>query len=363
MTCESLNCAPDTAESASASRLQCHKPAWWVLSSGKPTARPGGWRGWKRREWATRVSGLTWRALLLSWLPGYEPDSLISYAREYRANRGAQRAAAAAWKTSAGFGEPCGESLHSCGLESFSSKTSPVFGVPVASLQSSVTLHGSGTMRNGIVSQRRKSVPITRETDFGFWPTPTASDHFGAGHCGQGGLNLRTATLQTPTASDALGSRTTKGSKRQNEGGLRRQSLPTPTTSMVAASDLADAQQSFTARKAARVPTPRAEDGQATGGHRGKADTLPSFVATPQAQDWKSGTGFTPDGRHTPQLRHSAGGMLNPTWVSWLMGVPLGWDGLPLMSPNALSACMPSAMASYLSKQRMLLRSLVEGRD
>lgn len=343
MTCESLNCAPDTAASASASKSHCHKPAWWVLSSGKPTAQPGGWRGWKRLEWANSLSGLTWRALLRSWLPGYEPDSLTSYARESRVSRGARLEAGAGWMMNGGSGEPSEGSSLSCGRGSSSLKTSPVFGVPVASLPSSVTLHGSGTMRNGIVSQRRKSGRITRETDFGFWPTLTTTDTRSGDGTASAYQRLNEAvyrelipTPQTPCASDAVGSRSTKGSKRQNEGGLR---------------------------KAAKVPTPRAEDSQAKGGHRGKADTLPSFVATPQANDWKSGTGFTPDGQHTPQLRHSAGGMLNPTWVCWLMGLPLGWDALPLMNRHALSGCMPSAMAFFLSRQRMLLRALLEGRD
>jgi len=32
--------------------------------------------------------------------------------------------------------------------------------------------------------------------------------------------------------------------------------------------------------------------------------------------------------RNTPTLSAQAGGMLNPTWVEWLMGWPLGWTDL-----------------------------------
>ena len=42
---------------------------------------------------------------------------------------------------------------------------------------------------------------------------------------------------------------------------------------------------------------------------------------TPTASSWKTGG----NRRH---LRGVAGGALNPTWVEWLMGWPIGWTGL-----------------------------------
>jgi hypothetical protein len=56
-----------------------------------------------------------------------------------------------------------------------------------------------------------------------------------------------------------------------------------------------------------KFPTPRAEDGQCAGGHRGTDDTLYGAICKPK------------DGSV------DAGGQLNPTWVEWLMGWPLGW--------------------------------------
>jgi hypothetical protein len=49
-------------------------------------------------------------------------------------------------------------------------------------------------------------------------------------------------------------------------------------------------------------------------------------VPTPQANDWKSGADYS-DGRrgHSPQLRHLQPGQLNPDWIEWLMGWPIGW--------------------------------------
>jgi hypothetical protein len=70
-------------------------------------------------------------------------------------------------------------------------------------------------------------------------------------------------------------------------------------------------------------------------------------VATPTARDWRSGKASqaTHDKNSRP-LSEQIGGSLNPTWVEWLMGWPLGWTDLkPLGTgkcPDAqprLSAC------------------------
>jgi len=50
---------------------------------------------------------------------------------------------------------------------------------------------------------------------------------------------------------------------------------------------------------------------------------------SPGYNDYKSGKGYDHgDKKQTPQLRHISGGLLNPTWVEWLMGWPLGWTDL-----------------------------------
>jgi hypothetical protein len=33
-------------------------------------------------------------------------------------------------------------------------------------------------------------------------------------------------------------------------------------------------------------------------------------------------------GKHSPPLSSAIGGQLNPMWVEWLMGFPLGWTDL-----------------------------------
>jgi hypothetical protein len=132
----------------------------------------------------------------------------------------------------------------------------------------------AGMTRNGIAYQRRPLAPLTKEIASGSWRTPGAGDgargamyvHERAGHC----LSLRD---QVKT-----------------------------------------------------WPTPRAEHD--SGGHRGKADTLHSAVKrwpTPTTQDASNNGAPSQHERNSLPLNAAIGGALNPTWVEWLMGYPLGW--------------------------------------
>jgi hypothetical protein len=52
------------------------------------------------------------------------------------------------------------------------------------------------------------------------------------------------------------------------------------------------------------------------------------FWPTPTAHNAKEGAYPSEHTRNTPTLAAQAGGSLNPTWVEWLMGWPLGWTDL-----------------------------------
>ena len=68
--------------------------------------------------------------------------------------------------------------------------------------------------------------------------------------------------------------------------------------------------------------------------------TAVTKCATPTARDWKSGKASqaTHDKNSRP-LSEQIGGSLNPTWVEWLMGWPLGWTDLkPLEMGKSHSA-------------------------
>jgi hypothetical protein len=96
-------------------------------------------------------------------------------------------------------------------------------------------------------------------------------------------LGIAVRMWPTPTAQDA-----------SNDGGpsqLRRNTVP-----LNAAVKIADAVR----------------------GDSGRGRLLP----TPNTVDAKGGTR---KGKGQEQLCHLVGGSLNPTWVEWLMGFPLGW--------------------------------------
>lgn len=88
------------------------------------------------------------------------------------------------------------------------------------------------------------------------------------------------------------------------------------------------------------VPTPTASDSRSSrnstanpdrGGrgellHQVKSGRPRRALPTPSATDWK---GSAQPGQRRGQLSEVvAGGQLNPAWVEWLMGFPIGWTDL-----------------------------------
>ena len=143
-------------------------------------------------------------------------------------------------------------------------------------------------------------------------PTTCAAD---AEHRGRGDLyaklhNVGRQRVPTPTAKDS----TDRGYFIQRDGS-RTLSLagtvrmPTP--------------QSANARAGADLTRETREDSG--------ADDLVTAVArmpTPDARAWRSGKGRKERPGHAPQLEAVVGGQLNPYWVEWLMGWPIGWTAL-----------------------------------
>lgn len=83
-------------------------------------------------------------------------------------------------------------------------------------------------------------------------------------------------------------------------------------------------------------PTPRETDSRRL--ERGpNADGGPSLTEavrtypTPTVNDSKNNGGPSQMERNTPNLNAALGGQLNPPWVEWLMGWPLGWTELQPM--------------------------------
>ena len=103
------------------------------------------------------------------------------------------------------------------------------------------------------------------------------------------------------------------------ESVLARQMWPTPTVF-----DATGAQRSPEAME--RAQAGRAIPGRNGGAPKNLREEVVRFP-TPAQRDWRSGSGRQENG-HTPQLPEVIGGQLNPDWVEWLMGWPIGWSDL-----------------------------------
>jgi hypothetical protein len=150
---------------------------------------------------------------------------------------------------------------------------------------SSVTLPRWGTMRNGECWERTMSERPISASGSGLWPTPLSQDakHSGYAKSGPGMANkLSYAVVKwpTPNARDWKDTGESQGTRKSPNLGTmvhRTPLWPTPTAS--------------------------------TGGPEPDGKTGRKLVTQ-------------------VQQKTQAGGALNPTWVEWLMGWPIGWTDL-----------------------------------
>lgn len=203
----------------------------------------------------------------------------------------------------------------------------------------------SGLMRNGIAFQLPPLVRLTGATDCGLWPTPCANDdnkspeaHMAMKQRMKGGQRNTITSLQvmvkaaerglvpTPTAMDSRNARN-RTSGRSNPSSKHHDGVT-----------LCDFVTMW--------PTPSARDWK---GAPASAATLPPNsrplnemvrFRTPQARDGMERGPSDPKRRveqgHSVSLHDQIGGSLNPTWVEWLMGFPLGWtDCGPSATPSS----------------------------
>lgn len=79
-------------------------------------------------------------------------------------------------------------------------------------------------------------------------------------------------------------------------------------------------------------PTPTVKGNHNRAGlSKNSGDGLATFVGrfpTPTAQDAANNGGPSQSSRNTPPLNSVVGGKLNPKFVEWLMGFPVGWTDL-----------------------------------
>lgn len=170
----------------------------------------------------------------------------------------------------------------------------------------------------------------------------------------------------TPTASEADRGRTTvtggrsPGRTTSLTGQVNQQMWPTPTASL--GDPRRGAPSSETAAKRYRQgkrnlddavamwPTPTAQDAEQAGGRAciesGNRRPSLSYAAqmfpTPAARDYRHPNAKSYEerggGKKGEQQPNSVGGPLNPMWVEWLMGWPLGWTAAAAPTESGASA-------------------------
>ena len=200
-------------------------------------------------------------------------------------------------------GGRCTESFAKWSHDSSSWRTSQLslFG---GSIEFSDRWPTSGSMRSGACFRQRNAGPLTFGNGFGcLLPTPTKT--VGGWNKSQGknakrryslGSMARSNRWPTPTVDDAHNITRKSGAFQSL---TRAVMLPTPTAT---ANMLSPSMQKWPAHR--RIWT------------------------TPTAHNAKETNAPSESERNTPTLAAQAGGSLNPAWVEWLMGWPIGWTDL-----------------------------------
>jgi len=290
--------------------------AWW---RGKPSP-PRLWlRRCKRLNWTHVLSGL-----------GTSKTYPSTSCPEPTGSQAATPASHSQWPASDGgptirviCGPPSERPSTLFDPEECSSKTSEDTSHWV-SIKSFTTWNGMASAARSDSLRRLKSVHPTDDSDSSSsaWTTPTATDTGRNGKYQQGGTALSAQAKMWPTA--------TAGDSRNSARHTTTAPASKPGTTLV------DATRTW--------PTPQAGDGKTgyqcrkKGGPRIQKnletvvrDDLKSWP-TPTARDYKDGNTGDQDvptngllGRAANRDPASPVGLLNPTWVEMLMGLPIGW--------------------------------------
>lgn len=202
------------------------------------------------------------------------------------------------------------------------------------------TLPPSGMTQNGALFQRPRWEPIIDATGLSSWATPTAVEWKGRGpNSQQQGLAEQVRKWPTPTTRDHKdGTKPRIRDRKVQTDTLGRavQFWPTPTA---VTRPMEGNVRLYRAKiEAGEMTEAEAEAilGKSVWEAQGK---IPAVFPTPTYGKLAGGTGgmnqieaLYSEGKISAEerraMRAGNGGKLNPRWVEWLMGFPLGWTDL-----------------------------------
>ena len=179
-----------------------------------------------------------------------------------------------------------------------------------------------GLMRDGECWEQRMLEQTIRGTGYGLSPDGKATFHTPNTTGLDGGSNSRKALKKrmdypTPIASDCM-----------NRNSLSELDRRTITLATMAAHNVWPTPDANCGMRGTQENwTPKRKSGQPAQYTINQA--VRDSFATPTARMWKdNGTSPSELNRNSETLAVQAGGKLNPMWVEWLMGWPLGWTDL-----------------------------------
>lgn len=161
----------------------------------------------------------------------------------------------------------------------------------------------SGMTQSGTLYQLQPLVRCTGESGSGLWPTPRSSELMNQ----EMSLNLA------------------KRERGNLEEAVAKSMWPTPTASMMPCKGTVRLCRQRWLDGYATLEEASAIAGRDVRKSQGK---VKSMLPTPTVQDAKNNGSASQSQRNTTPLNAVAGGALNPQWVEWLMGFPLGWTDL-----------------------------------
>ena len=175
----------------------------------------------------------------------------------------------------------------------------------------SATLPPAGTMRNGRLSELTTlELPIS-ESGSGSGPIWQSPDTGGGGRTTKG-------SWPTPrAAADKMG-RPRENDRDDLQAAAHRATWPTPDANAWKGSSKPGQRRGQISEAVECGPT------------AGRSTRRMSW-ATPQARDWKGESGPSIKGTEMDlpmQVKKQSPGQLNPSWVEWLMGYPIGFTAL-----------------------------------